>query len=436
MKRSAHYLLATLSLLLSKQVAAQDSAQPTPAVSEVARTLFRDGAQLAAEGRWLEARERFAHALQLRESPLLHYNLALASQNAGYLVEALDHFRSFLRLDVESATNPRRILAVRAIALIEPVIGHVVITVRADDADVLVALDGRQLASAMLNTPIPVDPGEHFVDARSPRLGTSQHTTSIAEGDSANVVLIWTPPAQQASGLSVDASVDSAVDASSPATVVAMPPRQPPAAPLTTIERIRHALEANARATDSAGARPWERTLALTAFVGTGHPAGILGVGIRWAARPWYELEANVGVGHPFGVGLTFLPAMFRAPLSAQFSLGGGFGLGTNFTELPSSSVPLIPGQTCRGAGGFTPMWLLFALSAEFRILSGAIAARFLAGVRYLANNAELVDGLQSRCIRARTTYEPRDLLYDPPTLDHSVFPVFPWFSFDIGYAR
>lgn len=412
---------------------------PTSEVSEAARALYREGARFASQGLWREAREQFAHALQLRESPLLHYNLALACENSGYLVEALDHFRSFLRLDNEPASHPRRVLATRAIAVIEPVVAHIVIDVQQPGSDIEIALDGRPIPAALWNVAISVDPGEHFIDARSTTRGISQQSTVVSDGQSVTVGLQWTAPPNALSTSHADAGVDSLSPDASTGAVIALsatlPVRQAPTAPLSTIERIRRAIVSNAQARDVNGDRPWERNIAFSGFVGTGHPAGILGVGIRWAPRPWYELEANIGVGHPFGVGVTFMPAMFRAPLSHQFALGAGLGLGTNFTNLPSSNIPLSPGQMCRGPGPFTPMWLMLAMSAEFRILGGAIAARFLAGVRYLANNAELIDALQARCVTARTSYEPRDLLYDPPTLDHSVFPLFPWFSFEVGYA-
>jgi hypothetical protein len=140
-------------------------------------------------------------------------------------------------------------------------------------------------------------------------------------------------------------------------------------------------------------------------------------------------------VGHPFGPGVLFFPAVIRAVWSYQFASAIALGIGTNFTEIPRGPAPPQPGSSCLNSGPFTPLWLTLGISNEFRIARGAAAVRFVVGVRYLANNRELVDGLRARCTTPRTDFSPQDLLYDPPTLDHAVFPIFPWFSFDAGYA-
>lgn len=406
---------------------------PSPEAAEAARRLFREGAQAAEEGRWNDARERFRRALSVRPSPLLHYNLALASQNAGYLVEAVDQYRSFLRIDSDPANAARRVAAQRAIAAIEPLLARVAVSVPADEALAVLAIDGRALPEGLWGVEIPLDPGEHFVDARSVRGSTAQRSFTVREGEALPIALRWTPVTPVAND--ADPSNDAAIDTDGGTAQLALPQRRATAAPMSTIERVRRRLEENAREADATGARPWERTFVIYGLLGTGATSGVAAVGVRWAVRPWYEIDAQLGVGHPFGPGVLFYPVALRWVWSYQFASSILLGLGTNFTELPRGNAPPPAGGRCLDAGPFTPLWLTFGISNEFRIARGAGAVRFVVGARYLANNRELIEGLNGRCTTPTTRLEPRDLFYDPPTLDHAVFPLFPWFAFDAGYA-
>jgi hypothetical protein len=426
--------IATLSLLaivalVARRGASQDV--PSPEAAEAARRLFREGAQAAEEGRWLDARERFRRALSVRPSPLLHYNLALACQNAGYLVEAVDQYRSFLRIDNDPANVARRTAAQRAIAAIEPVLARVLVSAPSEEAIAVLAIDGRALPEGLWGVEIPLDPGEHIIDARGSRGSTSLQTVVVREGEILPVTLAWTAARADAGAVSDAAGEGGASVAAS----VPIPQRRAQAAPTGTIERVRRRLEENARETDATGARPWERTFVVYGLLGTGATSGVAAIGARWAARPWYEIDAQVGIGHPFGPGVLFFPAVFRAVWSYQFASTVMLGLGTNFTELPRGTAAPPSGAACLDAGPFTPLWLTFGIGNEFRVARGAGAVRFVVGARYLANNRELVDGLRARCTTPSTRIEPRDLFFDPPTLDHSVFPLFPWFGFDAGYA-
>lgn len=406
---------------------------PSAEAAEAARRLFREGAQAAEEGRWLDARDRFRRALSVRPSPLLHYNLAYACQNAGYLVEAVDQYRSFLRIDNEPANAARRVAAQRAIAAIEPSLARINVSVANDEALAELAIDGRTIPQGLWGVEIPLDPGEHFVDARSVRGSLANRMATVREGETLHVTLTWTAPA----ATEIDGGAPTA-DASSEAgtiTVRPLPPRREVAAPTSTIERVRNRLIENAREADATGARPWERTFVLYGLLGTGTPSGVVALGMRWAPRPWYEIDAQIGIGHPFGPGVLFYPAVLRWVWSYQFASSILAGLGTSFTELPRGNDPPPSGASCLDAGPFTPLWLMFGIGNEFRIARGAGAIRFVVGLRYLANNRELVDGLRSRCTTPTTAIQPRDLFYDLPTLDHGVFPVFPWFAFDAGYA-
>jgi hypothetical protein len=419
---------ASIATMISWAGYSQDGA-PTPETAEAARRLFREGAQLAEEGRWLDARDRFRRALTVRPSPLLHYNLALACQNAGYLVEAVDQYRSFLRIDNDAANAARRGAAQRAIAAIEPVLARVRVSVAEGESLAVLAVDGHSIPNGLWGEELSLDPGEHFVDARSTRGSSAQRSFVVRDGERLVVTLEWTAPPASAS-----VADGGPTDASTP-TLAPIPTRRASAAPLGTIDRVRQRLEENAREADATGARPWERTLVLFGVFGTGSTSGIAALGLRWAARPWYEIEAQIGIGHPFGPGVLFYPASFRAVWSYQFASSIMLGIGTNFTELPRGSDAPPAGAMCQSAGAFTPLWIVLGIANEFRIARGAGAFRFVLGGRFLANNPELTEGVRARCNTPVSRIEPRDLFFDTPLLDHGMFPILPWFAFDGGYA-
>ncbi len=406
------------------------SASPAPAlaapeVAEAARRLFREGAQLASQGRWEDARDRFVRAIAVHPSPLLRFNLAIAAQNSGHFVEALDAYRQFLLEDSDPANALRRQEAQTAIAAIENVLATLVIIVRGTDAVAQVRLDGRDLPMALLGAGVPVDPTEHVIDVAGARGGRVRQLVRLGEGQTRRLTLQLDAPASSGAG---EAHASGAPRPNVPPA----PAPRPAVAAQSTIERVRHAIEERAARPDEFGRRRWASTAVLYAFQGMGSPVGLLGVGIRWAARPWFELEFQGGGGHPFGPGLgVFLSA--RSPWSYRYAMGLIVGLSTNFTNVPMGASASPPGS-CRPDSPFSPVWLYTAITHEWRVSMG-VAFRLALGVRYLVNRVELDDALASHCT-ARVPFDsPAQLIFDPTAMDRSGVPVLPWLMFDVGYA-
>ncbi|MEI8254592.1 MAG: tetratricopeptide repeat protein [Deltaproteobacteria bacterium] len=398
-----------------------------PEIAEAARRLFREGAQLASQGRWEEARDRFVRAIAVHPSPLLRFNLAIAAQNSGHFVEAIDAYRQFLLDDSDPANALRRQEAQAAIAAIENVLATLVITVRGSDVVAQLRLDGRQLPMALLGADVPVDPTEHVVDVTGARGGRVRQVVRLGEGQARRIVLQLDAPTSTA--------VSDGHGAGTPGVAATAPvsaQRVAVAAP-GTIERVRHAIEERAARPDEFGRRRWASTAVAYVFQGIGSPVGLLGVGIRWAARPWFELEFQGGGGHPFGPGLgVFLSA--RSPWSYRYAMGLIVGLSTNFTNVPMGTPVTQPPGGCRPDAPFSPVWLYTAITHEWRVSMG-VAFRLALGVRYLVNRRELDDALASHCTAPVPFDSAAYLAVDPPGLDRAGVPVMPWLMFDVGYA-
>jgi hypothetical protein len=127
----------------------------------LARDQFTQGMRFARRSRWQQAADRFARALELKETPQIRYNLAESLVHLGRLVEASEQ----LRLLEEEEDVPRAV-ARPAVQLRETVnerLGRLRIDVRNMHTGVRVTLDGRDLPEAVLGVDHHVDPGRHLV---------------------------------------------------------------------------------------------------------------------------------------------------------------------------------------------------------------------------------------------------------------------------------
>jgi tetratricopeptide (TPR) repeat protein len=404
---------------------APGTVESEPEVAEAARRMFREGAQLANAERWAEARDRFRRALALRPSPLLRFNLAVAAQNSGHLVEALDQYRQFLRDDSDPANALRRQEAQNAIHAIEPVLARVTITVQGAEP-VQLRLDGRALPLALLGVEVPIDPGEHVFEADGPDGATARASLALGEGESRAVTLAMRRPAP----------ATTASDGAAPRAPTPQPPpaRREAVAPMSTIERVRRAIEEQAAAADASGERRWQRTLVLYGSVGIGSPSGLFGLGLRWAARPWFEFQVDAGAGHPFGPGVQ-LAISGRIPWSYQYATGLLLGFGTNFTVVEQGTPPAEdPGRRCSARSPFTPVWFVAGISNEWRV-APSFTVRLSGGLRHLFNRTELQAALDTHCQPVRVLTGAWEHFFDPPLADRESVPLLPWMMVDLGWV-
>lgn len=177
-------LLFVLVLALGRPSAV---AQADPTETALARTLFREGLALARAGTYPAAIERFERALVLRPSPPIVFNLALALQHEGRLVEASERFIAVAR--DESADAALRASASEREAALELLLGHLTLHVEGAIGPVEVELDARRIPSAAIDVPLPADPGEHHIRVLRGELELTQASLTLAEGESRELTL-------------------------------------------------------------------------------------------------------------------------------------------------------------------------------------------------------------------------------------------------------
>ncbi len=184
--------LAALALALVA-VAPPLWAQPVNDVT-AARDLFREGAKQAEAGQWEAARDHFARSLRYKRAALTLYNLGIAQQETGHLVDGIESFRAFLALPAEPATQAY-VEPVRAvIAQLEARLVEVDLDVRPKGLrGLLLRLDGREVRPAA--GPQKLDPGRHEILAVAPGFFDLRLTTSVVEGTRATVAVALVPAA-------------------------------------------------------------------------------------------------------------------------------------------------------------------------------------------------------------------------------------------------
>lgn len=185
-------LLFVLGSLVNATVVSPSSAQDEEARNETARQLFQDGLEEGQAGRWADAEQRFARALELRWAGPIAYNLAHARVELGRMVDALAILNEIL-----SANEVDAAVRSASVELRDRVLERVArITVQMDGAaeGVVITIDGDPVQA---DQAIVVDPGAHRVLARldgsvvgraSPELGEGESTTVVLSGLAASAV--------------------------------------------------------------------------------------------------------------------------------------------------------------------------------------------------------------------------------------------------------
>jgi hypothetical protein len=123
--------------------------------------LFEEGLQLARGDKWAEAAEHFRRALELKESAVLSYNLAIVLGKLGQVVEASE---LLLRVVHDPQARPDiKSGAQLELGRVQPRIGKLNIAVRGELGSGKVSLDEHVLDAAALGVLIPMNPGRHTV---------------------------------------------------------------------------------------------------------------------------------------------------------------------------------------------------------------------------------------------------------------------------------
>jgi hypothetical protein len=126
-----------------------------------ARVLFEEGLQFSDSAQWELAINRFRQTLRLRDSPQVRYNLALALNEHGQLVEASEELN--IITNHPGVAEDIRVGASDLLASIVPRLARVQLALDGDLSNAEISMDGRSIDTALLNVPIICNPGTHRI---------------------------------------------------------------------------------------------------------------------------------------------------------------------------------------------------------------------------------------------------------------------------------
>ena len=128
-----------------------------------AQARFNEGLHLADSAKFEEARLKFLQAFAVLKAPAVLFNLASTEQKTGHDVEAIEHYRAFLKSGANDTriTDAMRDKARQNIADLLKKVGQVEIDAP-DGAKI--SVDGKPLEEPP-KAPVPVTPGKHTIEA-------------------------------------------------------------------------------------------------------------------------------------------------------------------------------------------------------------------------------------------------------------------------------
>jgi hypothetical protein len=182
-----------------------------------AEALFMEGKRLMAEGKYAQACPKLAESQRLDPAVGTSLNLGECYEKNGQTASAWAAFRSAASLGRKDHQEEKERVARERAAAIESRLSRLTIIVspEAKASNVAIKRDGVALLEASWGTSIPIDPGQHTVEATSPGKKPWSKTVELAVAGGAVTVTV---PALESGGATESPAV-------APATVPA--PGQP-----------------------------------------------------------------------------------------------------------------------------------------------------------------------------------------------------------------
>lgn len=155
-----------------------------PSAAAAADVLFKQGRQLHDEKRYAEACPKFAESYRL--DPATGSLLALASchEAEGKLASAWAEYNEVAERAKRDGQQDRVEIARQRAAVLEPQLAKLVINVvpGAAASSLVIKRDAVVLGGGAIGVPLPVDKGEHVIEASAPGYRSFSRRITIADG--------------------------------------------------------------------------------------------------------------------------------------------------------------------------------------------------------------------------------------------------------------
>ena len=163
------------------------AAQSNPAIAE---QMFREGQQLLRQGRFAEACDKLAASQRLDPATGTLMNLAYCHELEGKTASAWSEYADVVAQSARAAEPQRERFAREHAAALEPTLSKMRVEVRPEAARLEVRLDGTPMPPASVGPEVPVDPGEHTLEASAPGKKAWRQSLRVDAGRGVTVVRV------------------------------------------------------------------------------------------------------------------------------------------------------------------------------------------------------------------------------------------------------
>jgi hypothetical protein len=195
-------VLCTAGALSSVQSSAWAQGSAGSDELKLAREQFNQALALQTGGDWAGALSLLKQVAAVKPTPQVRFNIALCEERVGRLVAALGDYE--LAADDARTDRNEQVVAEAGTRLeaLKARVPRVVVQRSAGADSATISLDGVVLGDAVLNLPLPADPGPHVVEASASGFRPFKHAFRIAEQQTATIfVKLEAEPVREAPSL-------------------------------------------------------------------------------------------------------------------------------------------------------------------------------------------------------------------------------------------
>jgi len=179
--------IALLTALGAGPARAADSAE----VRAAAQVLFDQGKTLIKAGKFAEACPKFEESQRLDPRIGTQFNLADCFEHIGRTASAWTNFVDVAATTKAAGQADREQVARDRAAVLERKLSRITLRVEgASTAGLHVTRDGTEISQALWGTPLPIDPGEHKIEASAPGKIAWKSTFSASTSASTSTVTV------------------------------------------------------------------------------------------------------------------------------------------------------------------------------------------------------------------------------------------------------
>jgi hypothetical protein len=154
-----------------------------------AQVLFDDARKLVAQHKYAEACPKLAESQRLAPAIGTEFNLADCWEHQGKLASAWASFLDVVDQTHKRGETQRETVARARAAAIEPKLGRLTIQVPTSAPDEQVLRDGEALRPEVWGVAVPVDAGDHHIEAHAPGRGGWSGTVHTTDGQTAAITV-------------------------------------------------------------------------------------------------------------------------------------------------------------------------------------------------------------------------------------------------------